>query len=519
MDSPFHLPAVLGISAFSGRIVAAAKLHHLSGIRILHHFLTADEVGIPEADLPSGSQAEEVRRRVLHEIVGLDVELPGKRHHPGAFPRHVAGVGWGIELLPFPFRVVGDHELERAENAHDPGHRPVQMISDGELEFSQVHPIVRFGHTDHLGKSTNGLGRDASAAHPGDGRHPRIIPPLHVPLVHQPQEFPLAHDRVVQVQAGKLVLVGPGFFEPHLVQQPVVDLPVVVELQGTEGVGDAFESVGEAVGEVVQGVDAPFVPPAVMGGVTDPIQNRIPHDHVGVGHVDLGPQNMFPVSELALLHAAKEVQVLLNGSVPEGTVSAGLVYRSPIVPDFLFRKGIHVGLPLLDKNQGAFVEALEVVRSEVEVLTPVETQPTDVLLDGADVFHVLGEGVGVVEAEVADSPVLLSQTEVQDNGFGVADVQIAVGLRREPGFHPSPVGPLFLVRRHDGPDEVRSFSATPVTPFRCHGPASPSLIATIWRPIKVGNQSSARERARQALIPPKPNELLRAWRMAPRAWP
>ena len=103
------------------------------------------------------------------------------------------------------------------------------------------------------------------------------------------------------------------------------------------------------------------------------------------------------------------------------------------------------------------------------MLTPIEPQPSDVLLDGPDVLHVLGEGIGVVEAEVADAPILLSQTEVQDDGLGMPDVEVAVGLRRKPGFHPAPVGPIFLVFGDDGPDEVRAFLPASAAGVPAHG--------------------------------------------------
>ena len=57
----------------------------------------------------------------------------------------------------------------------------------------------------------------------------------------------------------------------------------------------------------------------------------------------------------------------------------------------------------------------------------------DILLDGVHVLGVLLGGVGVVHAQVAQTAELLGGAEVDAQGLAVADVQIAVGLRRKPG--------------------------------------------------------------------------------------
>jgi hypothetical protein len=73
--------------------------------------------------------------------------------------------------------------------------------------------------------------------------------------------------------------------------------------------------------------------------------------------------------------------------------------------------------------------------------------------DGLDVFDVLLDRVGVVEAQVALALVLAGDAEVEADGLRVADVQVAVGLGREAG---DDLGVAFLrdVARDDVTDEV-----------------------------------------------------------------
>ena len=69
----------------------------------------------------------------------------------------------------------------------------------------------------------------------------------------------------------------------------------------------------------------------------------------------------------------------------------------------------------------------------------VEAQPMDVLLDGVDVLRVLLGRVGVVHAKVADAAEFFRGAEVDGQGLAVADMEIAVGLRGEPGVDRFPL--------------------------------------------------------------------------------
>jgi uncharacterized protein YjbI with pentapeptide repeats len=50
-------------------------------------------------------------------------------------------------------------------------------------------------------------------------------------------------------------------------------------------------------------------------------------------------------------------------------------------------------------------------------------------LDGIDVFDILLGGIGVVHSQVADAVELPGDSEVEADGLGVTDVEVAVGFR------------------------------------------------------------------------------------------
>jgi hypothetical protein len=97
---------------------------------------------------------------------------------------------------------------------------------------------------------------------------------------------------------------------------------VVDELERADGVGDALEVVAQAVGIVVERVEAPLVAGVVVGDVADAVEQGIAQPHVGRGHVDLTAQRARAVGKLAGLHPREQVEVLRDAAVAERAVLA-----------------------------------------------------------------------------------------------------------------------------------------------------------------------------------------------------
>ena len=271
--------------------------------------------------------------------------------------------------------------------------RAIEHIADGVLEHLRPRPRCRpWPPRPALTKSRMPSGGKPRRRRPDEGRHARIVPAAHVTLAHQPQQHALGHDGVREVESRELVLVGPRRHR-QVVDEPVVERPVVLELERADRVGDALDRVGLAVGEVVGRIDAPRVARPRMLGVQDAVQHRVAQVDVGRGHVDPRPQHARAVGELAGAHAREEVEVLLGRPVAPRALAAGLGERAAVLADLVGRQVVDVGLAGLDEVDGPLVELLEVVGGEVQVLAPVEAEPADVGLDGVDVLLLfLGRG-------------------------------------------------------------------------------------------------------------------------------
>ena len=205
-----------------------------------------------------------------------------------------------------------------------------------------------------------------------------------------------------------------------------------VEFEGADGVGDVFDGIALAVGEIVHGVDAPLVSRAVMAGVLDAIEDGIPEEHVGMGHVYLGAQHLGSVRILPVPHFAEETEVLFDAAVSPGTLGAGGFHRAAALADFLLGLVVHIGEAFVDELFGPFIQLVEIVGG-IEFLVPLETEPLDVFLYGVHIFRVLLGGIRVVIAEVGLASVFLGESEIEADALGVAKMQVAVGLRRETG--------------------------------------------------------------------------------------
>ena len=210
------------------------------------------------------------------------------------------------------------------------------------------------------------------------------------------------------------------------------------KLQGTPGVGHTFQIVALSVGEVVHGVGIPLISGTDMGDVQHTIDQRVAEQHVGMGHIDLGSQHEGSGLAFATVHKLEEFQILLHRTIAEGTVRTRTGGRTLLLGNHLGTLFVDVSTSLLDEPYGKVPELLEIVAGIVDV-SPLESQPFDIVLNALDIFRILLDRVGVVKTEVTDTIVFLGQSEVDGNGLGMSDMQITIGLWWETRLHPTTV--------------------------------------------------------------------------------
>src|SRR5690606_37667898 len=175
---------------------------------------------------------------IFHEVLPFDIQFSSEGYGscttvPGL------GVVFAFEHLRLAFRIVGDDEPEWVEHDHPALGDLVQVFANAKFQQADIDNVIASCHPHPVAKVADTFRRITAAAHPAYGRHTRVVPSADVAFVYQAEKLTLGHDRVVHVESCELIL--PGGIDIELLYEPVVQLPVWNELQGTDAVGNFFD--------------------------------------------------------------------------------------------------------------------------------------------------------------------------------------------------------------------------------------------------------------------------------------
>ena len=426
MDDALDLAAIGGLAIGAFRVIRAANGRDVA-VLVLVVAGALDREAKAQPHLAIRSEAEELLWRLLHEVRAIDPGLTGERHlaRAGALVRGVV-----LDVLPHDFAggPVFDDQFDRVEHGHAPPRARVEVVPREEVEQAQFVGAVDLGDADVLAERDQCLGGHAATTQAANCRHSRIVPAIDVLLFDQAQQLALAGQHVFDVEAGELDLLW--MVNAELLAIPVIERPMVLELEGAQRVRHAFDRIALAVRPVIHRVDAPLVAGALVVQVADPIHRRIAQVEVGVRHVDLGAQHLRAVGELTGFHAAEQVEVVFDRTVAERAVGARGMRRATALGHLFGGLVVDVGQALFDQLLGPGEQLAEVV-GRVDHVVPFEAEPAHVLLDGVDILLRLLLRVGVVHAQIALAAELLGYRERQRDRLGMADVQVAVRFRWE----------------------------------------------------------------------------------------
>ncbi|EKY04599.1 hypothetical protein HMPREF9120_02180 [Neisseria sp. oral taxon 020 str. F0370] len=188
-------------------------------------------------------------------------------------------------------------------------------------------------------------------------------------------------------------------------------------------------------------------------GAADAVNHGVAHIDVARSHVDFQAQGFAAVGEFAVFHAHKEVEVFFDAAVAVRAVFARFGQRAAVFAHFFGGQIIDIGFAVLNQADGVVEQLVEIIGGKTRLARPFKAQPLHVFLDGIDVFVAFFFGIGVVKAQVAQAVIHIGEAEIEADGFGVADVQVAVGLGWEAGLDGT-VFAAFEVFFDDGADEV-----------------------------------------------------------------
>ena len=192
-----------------------------------------------------------------------------------------------------------------------------------------------------------------------------------MPLLDELAQFALARDRSREIQPGKLDLTRPlSRRKSEGLEQPVIEGAMFLELKCAQRVRNALNRVRERMSEVIHRVDAPRVSRPVMRHVRNAIDDRIAHDEIRRGHIDLRTQDTRAVRKLSCTHPRKEVKIFLYGAIAPRALLSRLRQCAAIGADFIRREIVHIGEALPYENNCIFIQLRKVIRRVETALPP-----------------------------------------------------------------------------------------------------------------------------------------------------
>ena len=434
VDGTLDLAAVDGV-AVAGLEVGGAVDGCDAAVGVLLDALALDDISTHQTDFAADGQTLELGRRHLGKVLVLDPQLTGKGDFTGGgIVCLTVGVVGNVEILGLVLRVVVDDEFDRVEDGDTPLCGQVQLAADAGFQLAHVDEVVRLGDAGLTDEGEDGGRGVTTAAQTAQGRHTGIIPAVDDAHLDQLTQITLAHDGVGHIQTCELALLR-ELGAKDVLDDPVVQRTMVLELKAAHAVGNALDSVLNGVCEVVHRVDAPLVALTVMLGVLNTVDGRVTHVHVGACEVDLCTQGLLALLELTSTHPAEQVEVLLGRAVTPrrwtgrlaGVVAAVLAHLVPA-------QVVNVCLALIDELLGVLIALVKVVAAVEDAAGGICAQPVQVFDDAVDILLAFTGRVGVVQTKIELAAVLVRDGPVDVDGLRAADVQVAVRLRRKTGM-------------------------------------------------------------------------------------
>ena len=187
----------------------------------------------------------------------------------------------------------------------------------------------------------------------------------------------------------------------------------------------------------------------------DAVERRVAHVDVGRRHVDLRPQRVGAVLELARAHPPEQIEVLRDRPVAVRALAPGLGQRAAVLAHFVGRQVVDVGQALLDELLGPADTAARSSPTR-RYSRSSQSNPSQCTSSVIASTYSTSSLAGFVSSNrrLHLPAELQRDAEVQADRLRVADVQVAVRLGREARVHAPAVLPGLQIVGDDGPDEV-----------------------------------------------------------------
>ena len=301
--------------------------------RIFLNTFGLDHISITQAYFFAHHQTLVLLVGFFTEVCAIDPNFTAKWHFAAAHFRFVRMVRHGDQFA-FALRIVFDNQFNRIDNRHRARGVFVQIFADTGFQRSDLNGVVLLGHANAFAELTDRGSGVTATTQARNRRHTRIVPAFNVLVGHQQIQLTLGHHGIFQIQAREFVLTRMNR-NGDVVQHPVVQTTVILELQRTQGMRNAFQRIADAVGKIVHRVDAPLVAGLVVFGELNAVQHRIAHHDKRRRHIDFRAQAGFTFFKATGTHFFEQRQVLFDATIAVRAIFARLSQRAAVFTDFV----------------------------------------------------------------------------------------------------------------------------------------------------------------------------------------
>mmetsp|Transcript_16882 Transcript_16882/g.42928 ORF Transcript_16882/g.42928 Transcript_16882/m.42928 type:complete len:315 (+) Transcript_16882:1698-2642(+) len=214
-------------------------------------------------------------------------------------------------------------------------------------------------------------------------------------------------------------------------QHPLVHLIPILVLNSTESVSNSLNGVNTWTCEVIRGVSLVLSPkPWVRSVCFAPVEDWIAQALILALHVQFAAHAALEAFLGPCQHLLPELEILVHLLISSTTFDASIALLSHLVN----LRVVHIGFAIFDQFLHQLLKLVEIVRG-VGLLVGEDLQSAQIFLDALREFHLLLARIGVVESEDELALVVPGVVVVKHGSLGMTDVQVAAGLRGEPGAH------------------------------------------------------------------------------------
>ena len=331
----------------------------------------ANDETIAQPHLGAWREPEKSFGRCDAEIIPLDPQLTGKWHIAHPELRLLRMVGGMADLGLVRLEVV-DHQPDRVKHRDAALGLRVQILAHAILEHAEINPRVGARHADPFGKQPKPGRRVAAPAGADQGGHAWVIPARNVAFIDQLDQLALGQHHIGEIESGEFDLLRHRSLQmaqiDQAVEHPVIKRPVVFEFKRADRVGDVLQRIGDAVGVVIERVDAPGIAGPMVVCAANPVDGRIAHVHIGRGHVDTQAQHPAAIGKFTRAHSTKFFQVLAGGPIAVRTGPTRFGERAAIGPHPIGILMIDISQTSSDQCFGELVQSLKIIGGEVAML-------------------------------------------------------------------------------------------------------------------------------------------------------